>query len=150
MRLTIFQMQVSTTETPRITRKRKDSSCDRENGNEEESGSSAAAWSSVIAAAASPSGPKQLQLESRVAVWPPLDASHLYRKVRLVVDTSNAKFCYSCSTVWGRNLFRGFCNIFSESFACLGSMTAAIQPSNGLGTLRKFITKPSEQVAAPD
>ena len=105
-------MQVSTTETPRITRKRKDSSCDRENGNEEESGSSAAAWSSVIAAAASPSGPKQLQLESRVAVWPPLDASHLYRKVRLVVDTSNAKFFIAVVQSGAATCSEGFVTYF--------------------------------------
>ena len=32
--------------------------------------------------------------------------------------------------------------------ACLGSMAAALQ-TNSLGTLRKHLTKPSEQVAAP-
>ena len=36
MRLTIFQMQVRTTVTPRMTKKRKERSCDSEKGNEEE------------------------------------------------------------------------------------------------------------------
>ena len=87
-------MQVRTTETPRITRKRKERSCDRENGNEgeaDESGSwsSAAAWSEVIGAAeeasaaadSSPSGPERiLQLEFQ-------GASHLLREVLLVMNT---------------------------------------------------------------
>ena len=94
-------MQVRTTETPRITRKRKERSCDRENGNEgeaDESGSSwsAAAWSEVIgaaeeasaAAAASPSGPERiLQLESQVM----LDASHLLSEVLLVENAFSVK-----------------------------------------------------------
>ena len=43
----------------------------------------------------------------------------------------------------------GFITYFLKvPLACLGSMAAAVQP-NSLGTLRKHLTKPLEQVAAP-
>ena len=47
MRLTIFQMQVRTTVTPRMTKKRKERSCDSEKGNEEEEEEEESAWSSA-------------------------------------------------------------------------------------------------------
>ena len=50
----------------------------------------------------------------------------------------------------GRQHVQRFCNMFSEvPPACLGRMAAAVQPTT-CGTLRKHVTKSSEQVAAPD
>ena len=45
---------------------------------------------------------------------------------------------------------KGFVKCFLEvQLACLGNMAAAVQPTS-LGTLRKHVTKPFPQPAAPD
>ena len=50
---------------------------------------------------------------------------------------------------WGGNLFRRFCNMFSENTLSLLGQHASCS-TTAWGTLRNHFTKPLDQVAAPD
>ena len=55
------------------------------------------------------------------------------------------------STVWGGRLCKRFCNMFSRSSSCFTWAAWQLQFSpTACGTLRKHVTKPFPQPAAPD
>ena len=78
-------------------------------------------------------------------------ASSLHSVFPLTFFASDPFVPLSLCTRWGGHLFRRFCKMFSESSQDDGLYTAAAMlPKQAWGTLRKHVTKPFPQPAAPD